>query len=183
MPEQANVSSVDALEGFRANLILYLNKARPTLEEISNEVLRTKQWLQGDQRNLWEQKIKAHHRVLERVQSELLSARMSKLQDATAAQEMEVHRTQRAIREADDKLRMLKKWDRELDNRSQPLLKLVEQLHGFLTTEMVHAQALLGEMIKSLQAYAEAGPGNSGRSSPPPATDSAAPDAAVNPSP
>ncbi len=40
MPERAHVTSVDALESFRANLIIYLSKARPTLEEVSADVQR-----------------------------------------------------------------------------------------------------------------------------------------------
>ena len=54
-----------------------------------------------------------------------------------------------------DKLKLLKKWERELENRSEPLLKLVEQLHGYLSTDIVKATAFLTEMIKTLQAYAE----------------------------
>src|ERR1051326_5682638 len=48
MPERAQVTSVEAIEAFRASLILFLSKARPTLEEVSGDVLRTKLWLQHD---------------------------------------------------------------------------------------------------------------------------------------
>ena len=68
---------------------------------------------------------------------------------------MAVQRAQRAVQQVEDKLRLLKKWDRELENRSEPLLKLVEQLHGYLSTDMVRATAFLTEVIKTLQAYAE----------------------------
>ena len=34
MPQRAHVTSLSAIEAFRANLIVYLSKARPTLEEV-----------------------------------------------------------------------------------------------------------------------------------------------------
>jgi hypothetical protein len=77
---------------------------------------------------------------------------------------MAVHRAQAAIHEAESKLRVLKKWERELETRTEPMIKLIEQLHGYLTTDMGKAVALLGEIVKTLQAYAEVG-GMGGRRS------------------
>ena len=48
MPERAHVTSLEALESFRASLILYVSKARPTLEEVSADVVRTRLWLEND---------------------------------------------------------------------------------------------------------------------------------------
>ena len=65
-------------------------------------------------------------------------------------------------REAEAKLAVLKKWDRELENRTDPLVKQVTQLHGFLTTDMGRAVAYLAQVVKALEAYADvATPGNS----------------------
>jgi hypothetical protein len=94
-------------------------------------------------------------RTLEQAESELFSARLSTIQQASAAQQMAVHRARRAIREAEDKLRILKKWGREIDNRTDPFVKEIEQLHGFISVDMAKAVSYLTEIIKSLQAYAE----------------------------
>ena len=158
MEQRAQVTSVEALESFRASLILFLSKARPTLEEVSNEVLRTTAWLQNEQRNYWDKQMRLRARELERAQQELFSARLSKLQKPTAAQEIALHRAQRAIREAEAKQQLVKKWSRDLENRTEPLLKQVAQLHGFLTKEMTQAVAYLAQAVKTLEAYAEAGP-------------------------
>src|SRR5256885_6907693 len=154
MEQRAQVTSVEAIEAFRSYLILFLSKARPTLEEVMNEVLRTRNWLQSEQRRHWEKEIKLKRRDLEQAQAELFSARLSQISEASALQQMAVQRAQRAVQQVEDKLRLLKKWDRELENRSEPLLKLVEQLHGYLSTDMVRATAFLTEVIKTLQAYA-----------------------------
>jgi inhibitor of KinA sporulation pathway (predicted exonuclease) len=152
---QAKVSSIDAIEQFRSALIVFISKARPTLEEIASEVTRTKQWLQNDQRSYWEQQLKVRARELERAQAELFTARLSKIQQVSAAQQMAVQRAHRGIREAEEKARVLKKWSRDLENRSEPMVKEIEQLHGYLTTDMGRAVAYLNEIVKSLQAYAE----------------------------
>jgi hypothetical protein len=168
MAERAQVTSIEAIELFRSRLIVYLSKARPTLEEASSEVLRTRTWLENDQRSFWENQMKRRKRELEQAQGELFSARISKLQTASAAQELAVHRAQRAIREAEAKFAVLKKWTREMENRTQPLVRLVEQLNSFITVEMTQAVIYLAEVIRSLQAYASAG-GPSVPSAPAPA--------------
>ena len=155
MHQQAKVTSVDALENFRASLILFLSKAKPALEEVMHEVVRTRLWIENEQRTFWEREIKTRRRKLEQAQAELFSANISKIQKATAAQQMAVHRAQNAVNAAEEKMRMLKKWNRELQNRADPLVKQIEQLHGFLTSDMGRAVAFLAEAVKILQSYAE----------------------------
>lgn len=157
MGGQAQVTSVEAIEAFRSKLIVYLSKARPALEEVSAEVLRTRVWVQNDQRSHWDREMRKRARDFEQAKAELFSARLSNLSDATAVQEIALHKAQRAIREAEAKQQLLRKWDRELDNRADPLVRHVEQLHGFLTTEMASAVAYLTHAITALQAYAETG--------------------------
>jgi len=155
MEQQAKVTSVDALENFRASLILFLSKAKPALEEVMHEVVRTRLWIENEKRTFWEREIKTRRRKLEQAQAELFSARISKLQEASAAQQMAVHHAQNAINAAEEKMRMLKKWNRELENRADPLVKQLEQLHGFLMNDMGRAVAFLAEAVKILQSYAE----------------------------
>lgn len=155
MEQQAKVTSVDALENFRASLILFLSKGKPALEEVMHEVVRTRLWIENEQRTYWEREIKTRRRKLEQAQAELFSARISKIQEVSAAQQLAVHHAQRALDAAQDKMRMLKKWSRELENRADPLVKQIEQLHGFLMTDMAKAVSFLAEAVKILQSYAE----------------------------
>src|SRR5882724_3895206 len=46
--EKAQITSVEAIESFRANLIIFLGQARPALEEVGSEMARMKQWLESD---------------------------------------------------------------------------------------------------------------------------------------
>lgn len=155
MADRAQVTSVEAIESFRSALVIYLSKARPALEEMSNEVLRAKQWLQNDQRRLWESEMKARSKKLERAKAEMFSVSMSKFQEVGAAQQLALHRAKAAYEEGQEKLALLKKWDHELDNRSQPLVKQVDQFLSFVSTELPRAIAYLTQAIRSLEAYAE----------------------------
>jgi len=154
MADRAQVTSVEAVESFRADLIVFLTKARSVLEEACDEVLRTRQWVQNDQRRLWEHEIKVRARILEVARSELFSARLSQFQDSVTLQQMAVHKADHAIRDAETKMAVLKKWDREIENRTDPLVKLLNQMHGFLLTDMAQAVAYLAQVVKTLEAYA-----------------------------
>jgi hypothetical protein len=154
MPKRAQVTSVEALEAFRATLIVYVSKARPTLEEVSADVLRTRLWLENEQRTHLETEVKRRHKALEQAQSELFSARLSNLRKESAAEVMAVHRARRALDDAQSKLLALKRWLREFDAAAQPLLKQMEKLHTVLANDMVKAIAYLTEAVNTLDAYA-----------------------------
>ena len=158
MPDRAHVTSVEALESFRANLIVYLSKARPTLDEVSSDVQRIQGWLENEQRTHWENELRRRSRALEEAQQALFSAKLSSLRDASALEQMAVQRTKRALDEADAKLRVLKQWNRVFGNRVDPLVKQMEKLQTVLAHDMVQAVAYLAQAINTLQAYAEVAP-------------------------
>ena len=154
MAGQAQITSVEAIEAFRANLILFTSQARPALEEASSDVLRTRLWLENEQRRFWENELRVRNKKLEQAQQELLTARLSDFQESTSLQQMAVRRAQQAVQQAEDKLKTMKHWDRELENRAAPLLKEIEALHSFLTGEMPKAVAQLVQIVRTLDAYA-----------------------------
>src|ERR1017187_1221128 len=158
MPAQAQVTSVEAIASFRADLVVYLAQMKPVLDEVAGEVLHTRSWLEGDRRRNWQQELRARSRRLEDARQELFNASISQMGDAKSFQQMAVQKAQRAVREAEEKLLIIKKWDRELDNRSAPLVKQMEQLHGFLTVEMARAVAYLDQALATLAAYQSVAP-------------------------
>lgn len=155
MAEQAQVTSVDAIDAFRAALVVFTTRARAALEEVSGEAQRVKQWLESDQRRLLETELRQRAKKLEQAQQELFSARISAFQESTSLQQMTFQRAQRAMREMEEKMARLKKWDREIESRSDPLVKQVEQLHNYLSVEMPKAIALLVQTVRTLDAYAD----------------------------
>jgi hypothetical protein len=174
MPEQAQITSVEAIAAFRANLIVFLAQARAALEEVGAELAHTRLWVEDDRDKFWMTELRRRERRLEEAKNELFSASMSKFQEATPMHHLAVRRAQQAVQEAEAKLGVLKKWNRELDNRSAPLMKQIEQLHGFLFTDMTRAIATLDQTLKTLDAYA-ATPGPAARPQPPAASGKSTP--------
>jgi hypothetical protein len=168
MAQKAHVTSLEALETFRANLVVYLSQARPALEEVSADVLRARMWLEEEQRIHWEGQLRRRTKEMEQAQQALFSARLGALRKETAAEQFAVHRAKAAVAEADEKLRTIKRWTREFDGRVQPLIKQTEKLHTVFSNDMVQALAYLTQVIKTLAAYAEAKMPSQGSASPDP---------------
>jgi len=151
--QQAQITSVEAIEAFRSQLVVYLSQMRPALEEISGELTRTRSWLEDDRRRHWLMEQRRCTRRLEDAKQELFTATMSRMGDTASFQQMAVQRAQRDLRTVEEKMLILKKWDRELDNRASPLVKQMEQLQGFLTVDMERAVAYLDQALSALAAY------------------------------
>jgi hypothetical protein len=158
MTQQAHVSSVDAIEAFRANLLTYASKARPLLEEACDEVSRTRQWLEHDRSTYWENQVRRRSRILEDAQAALFSARLSNLRDARMAEQMVVVKARASLNEAQEKVARIQKWNRDFDQKIQPLLKELEQLRSILAADLPKAAGHLAQVVKRLDAYVMAAP-------------------------
>jgi hypothetical protein len=163
MSQQAQITSVEAIAAFRAQLVVYLAQMRPVLEEVTGEVLRTRTWVEDDRRRFWQQEFRRRSQRLEDARQELFSASLSRLGEATSVHQMAVQRAQRDLRAVEEKLVLLKKWGQELDNRAGPLVKQMEQLHGFLGVDMERAVAYLDEVLRALDAYRSVAPQRAGK--------------------
>ena len=150
----AHVTSTEAIASFRASLIVYLAKARPILEDGCDEVSRTRQWLQHDRRTHWENQLRRRTRELENAQQALYSARLANLREPTQAEQSAVQRAKRALTEAEDKLKMIKRWSLEFDQRVGPLVKQLEQLRTLLANDMPKGAVHLAQVLKVLEEYA-----------------------------
>jgi hypothetical protein len=155
MADKANVSSVDALEEFRSNLIVYVSKARPAIEEVSSDIQRTRSWVQDTQRLHWEAQLRKRNLVLEQAKQALSSARMAVFKKDATMEQIAVQRAKRAVEEAEAKLKIIKIWNRDFDGKVEPLVRQLEKLHTFLSHDIVQAGAYLGRAITTLQAYAQ----------------------------
>lgn len=166
MPEGAKVTSLEAIESFRAKLIIYRDKAGRVLDEVGDDVTRTRLWLDNDCTTRWTGEIRARGRELEQKQQELFSAQLSGLLEASVVQQAAVQKARRAIRDAEEKLQLVKRWKQQYDHRVEPTAKQVEKLRHHLGHDLGMAVAKLAEIIKQLSAYAEMSPGSAGKTAP-----------------
>jgi hypothetical protein len=167
MPDRAKVTSLEAIESFRARLIIYREKAGRVLDEVSDDVIRTRKWLETDRPAHWENQIRRLTRELEQRQQELFSAQMSGLREASYMQQVAVQKAKRAIRDAEAKMHTVKNWRRQFDHQVVPPARQVEKLRHTLGHELGMGVAWINELTKTLSAYAELSPAGDrpGRSS------------------
>ncbi len=158
MATQARIDSVDALEFFRSRLIIFVNKARLNNAEVVNEVRRTRSWLQTDQRPHWEREIRRRRKVLDQVQQELLSARMSPLHGDLSGKQTAVRKASRALEEAEDKLRKVREWIRNFDSTMDPLVHRLESLNRLIDFKMPKGIVFLTQAQRAIAAYLETAP-------------------------
>jgi flagellar motility protein MotE (MotC chaperone) len=160
MAAQAQISSIEALEDFRSDLIVFIGQMQPVIDETSSEVLRMRQWLENEQRPLWQEQLRRRRLKLDEAQAELFNARISLMNDSCVLPQMAVQKAKRSVTEAEQKIAAIKKWLKELEPLTEPLLKQIEQLRGYLSADLGRAVVNLAENVKLLDAYAKiASPG------------------------
>jgi DNA repair exonuclease SbcCD ATPase subunit len=155
MPDRAKVTSLEAIESFRAKLIIYRDKAGRVLDEVSDEVTRTRLWLEQDRIAHWQNQIRTRHRELEQRQQELFTAQLSGLLQASQVQQAAVQKARQALRDAEARLQVVKQWIRQYDQRVEPLGRQVEKFRHTLGTDLGRAVAWMNELLKTLSDYVE----------------------------
>ena len=68
---------------------------------------------------------------------------------------MHVRRARHALEEAEQKLRVLKKWARDYDSVVEPLARRLDTLRDLVMTKYPKAALQLTQMINTLESYAE----------------------------
>lgn len=151
---QAKVSSIEALDLFRSSLVVYLDKAGTNLDEISQEVRRTRHQLENEKLLFWKMELRKRTTALDLARSEYFSARLVNTGTGATGKQAAVRRATEAKREAEDKLRRIKKWCRDYDSEVEPLAKKVDNLRQTLLYELPNALAFLEQAAKTLSDYA-----------------------------
>ena len=154
MAERAKITSVEALESFHDTLIVYLDKARRALDEIGDEVKRTRAWIDSDRQTHWRGEVRRRTQQLEMKQQELFSARIGNISEPTQMHQQAVRKARKALDEANEKLQAVRHWSREFDIRVEPKARHVEKLRHTLTVDMGKAVLSLKQAIEALHQYA-----------------------------
>ncbi len=155
MADQAKVTSLDALESFRGRLIVFLGKARRAIDEVGDEIRRTRNWLDGEQRTHWEAQVKKSRKRLELAEAELMTARLSEFIDTPSVQQMQVRKARRALEDAEGKLAMVKKWSRDFDGHADPLSKKLDSIRHHFDHVMPQGVTYLVQAQRTLEGYTE----------------------------
>jgi hypothetical protein len=153
MDRRADVASIEALEQFRARLVVCLDDARLALDEVRQDVLRARQWLRHDQRAHLEGLVRRRTQAVEEAKQAHFSASLSTFRGSTDTRAA-LHRAKRALEEAERKLDVLKQWNTRYDSDVEPLARQLERLANLLTETMPKGVHGLAQVINTLHEYA-----------------------------
>jgi hypothetical protein len=149
--QQASVLSIDALKDFRAALIEFGEDAKLALGEAQSDVQRTIWWVQHDQPAHWQRELRHRNNRLNEAKTDL--ARVQLQQASTVAEKKKVVACQRAVEEAEEKLRRIKQWSLTLDKELMLFRGQCNSLAGVLDGELPNVIARMERMIDTLHQY------------------------------
>jgi len=155
MADSANITSTEAIDSFRANLILYLSKARPTLDEIGSEVSRIRNWVQTEQMENWSRELKKRGRALEDARAAVFSAKLSSFRETASAEQLALTKAKNAYDEVEAKLRRVRRWSNDFDNKIDPLFKQLEKFNTLLADDLAQGVRYLTEIMRLLDDYTD----------------------------
>ncbi len=153
MADKANVTDVDVLERFRTQLMLFVEKATLCIDEVSEEVKRTRHWLQSEQKMTLEREMRTKQKKMEMVEAELYSARLTDANERITGIQMQMRHLKQEIRDLETKQRALQAWNRHFDSKVEVEARKVEKLQSVLDSEMSNAVKFLNEAAKALHDY------------------------------
>lgn len=152
---EANVTNIEALERFRSSLVLFLERAGFALDEVSEEVKRTRIWLQTEQAMKLTHEMKRRQREMEQLEQEMFTARLSDLAQKKTGMQMQINKKRREIHELEGKIRAVKGWLRNFDSVVETEARKAEKLRQQIDIEMARAVTFLTESVRQLRAYSE----------------------------
>ncbi|MDB6003990.1 MAG: hypothetical protein JWR15_977 [Prosthecobacter sp.] len=155
MADQARISNLDSIESFRAALIIFISKARQSLDAMQDEVKKTRAWVQTEQPAYWKSQIRIRQNKLDQAQQELMTARLSDFVDNPNFQQMAVRKARAALEEAQAGAKRTQVWGRDFDRLIEPLARKANSLRDLLDGDLAEATAYLAEIQKIIQAYNE----------------------------
>ena len=163
----ARVTSIDALDDFRAKLLVFIARSRRLLDDVNDDVVRTRVWLQSDRLPHWKKQVWLRQKELAAADQELMTARLSDMPEAVQARRIAVNKCKAALRETEERLEHVKKWIKLYGSMVEPKTKVVVQMRQVVDQDLRKAVAFLEQAAGTLTDYAEI------RKTRPPAGDSA----------
>ena len=167
MDPGAHVTSLDAIESFRASLLVYAQKAKVVLDDAADEITRTREWLRADRLPYWEAQVRHRKRKLEDAKAALFRSRTVAIRSLTPGDQAAVHTAKRVLQEAEDKLVKVKQWLNKYDPAVAIPAREIEHLRGLVVGKLPGGAAFLGRAVQKLQTYAETGLGRAPAEPPP----------------
>ena len=155
MSESAQVASIDALREFRAKLCEFGVDALESLAAVELELRHMDDWL-AERLKYWQLQLRDRGEDLARAKAALVRHKWGSKDGkgvGTTEVEMDVKKAKRRIEEAEAKIEITKRWQRDLPKAVHEYDGPARQLSGYLESDLKQVLAMLDRMATSLEAY------------------------------
>jgi hypothetical protein len=154
MTPGAKVSSIEALEALRSGLVLYLTRSRVVLEDLGQEIVRARIWLETDRQVHWRRQVRRLGAAAAQAEQELTTARLSGDAGAILDRKRALAKARDALRQAEEGLERVRRWLRRYPTDVEARGVLPRRLQQVLSAETSRAVSFLDRAAAILQDYA-----------------------------
>jgi AcrR family transcriptional regulator len=156
MSTQARVHSVHAIKDFKLSLMTFQEEARNALTTVDMQIRQVRNWLERDQLSYWKGQIKKRQEQVMQARADLHRRQLSQQNSDTvsdADQKEALREAQRRLREAEEKLAIIKKWIPILEHATAEYNAASQPLGDRLSGRLEESFAVLERMIGALESY------------------------------
>lgn len=155
----AKVSSIEALESFRSSLVLYLSRSRCVLEDVAQEIVRARIWLETDRQVYWKQQIRLRTAAAAQAEQELMTARLSGEAGAILERKQALAKARDALGQAEAGRERVRRWLQRYPTDVEARGALPRRLQHLLSHDASRAVSFLEQAAVILTDYAGQGTG------------------------
>ncbi len=158
MSGSAQVTSIDAVASFRAALRVFQDRAAHALMSLDEQGNGALQWLEHDAPAYWRGQIRHCYDEVARTRTALETCRMRAVGDHRPAclEEQEAYRqAQRKLREAEDKLDVVRRWTQKVREELDEYRGRVMRFRECVERGLPQSLALLDRTLTTLDAYVD----------------------------
>jgi hypothetical protein len=156
MSQGANVRSIDAIRDFKVGLITFAEEAQNALSSVEMEIRQVRNWLLRDQLSYWQSQIKRGQERVSTTRADLHRRQLMKTSSDAISdtdQKEALRDAQRKLREAEEKVIIIKKWIPVLEHALSEYHSQSQPLGDRLSGSFAATLSLLDRMLGALDAY------------------------------
>ena len=158
----ANVNSIQAIADVKAAVAVFADQANGALEEVDLEIRRVLDWVLNEQPPYWQRQIRECEERVTQAKVDLHRCRSMKVsKDHTpdcAEQKVALRKAELRLEEAQEKLKRVREWGRQLPTLIDEYLAQAQQLGSYVVDDLGRGTATLERMTQALEGYLSVAP-------------------------
>jgi transposase len=165
MPDTARVTSIDAVKEFRETLVIFCENVRAGLCANEMESRHVLDWLMSQQPGYWTRQLRERQKELAQAQADMHRMKMMRAQGMKVddiEQKKALERAKARVEEAEEKLELVRRWSRLLQQAMNEYLMRARRLADLVEGNPPPNVVFIDRVIASLEAYLKVAPPTSG---------------------